>query len=89
MIWLKRSLPDNILIREFWGFLLVFLYFGIAPLVLAKTWFKKIFTSLGPFRYSIFTILLLMAVSLPLKMFLRWSFNLKYIIAIPEFFFNI
>jgi hypothetical protein len=27
--------------------------------------------------------------SLPIKMLLRWIFNLKYIVAIPEFFFNI
>ena len=27
--------------------------------------------------------------ALPLKMYLRWLFNLKYIIAIPEAFFNI
>jgi len=27
--------------------------------------------------------------SLPAKMLLRWVFNLKYIVAINEFFFNI
>jgi hypothetical protein len=27
--------------------------------------------------------------ALPLKMYSRWLFNLKYIIAIPEAFFNI
>jgi hypothetical protein len=27
--------------------------------------------------------------ALPIKMVLRWSFNLKYIVAIPEIFFNI
>jgi hypothetical protein len=26
---------------------------------------------------------------LPIKMYLRWAFNLKYIVGIPEFFFNI
>ena len=89
MIWLKRSLPDNILLRELWGFLAVAVYFGLMPLALAKTFFKNLFKNLGPLRYSVFTIMLLLAVSLPLKMFLRWMFNLKYIIAIPEFFFNI
>jgi hypothetical protein len=89
MIGLKRSLPENILLREAWGFLLLFLYFGLMPLLLAKTVFKGIFKNLGPLRYSVFTVLLLMAVGLPLKMILRWAFNLKYIVAIPEFFFNI
>jgi hypothetical protein len=26
---------------------------------------------------------------LPIKMILRWTVNLKYIVAIPEWFFNI
>jgi hypothetical protein len=27
--------------------------------------------------------------SLPAKMLMRWIFNLKYVVAIPEYFFNI
>jgi hypothetical protein len=27
--------------------------------------------------------------ALPIKMVLRWFFNLKYIVGIPEYFFNI
>ncbi len=30
-----------------------------------------------------------MMFALPIKMYLRWAFNLKYIVAIPEYFFNI
>jgi len=89
MIWLKQRLPENIIFREFPGFIVIFSYFGIMPLILAKTLFKKLHVSLGNLRYSIFTMLLLMALSLPIKMLLRWVFNIKYIIAIPEFFFNI
>lgn len=89
MIFLKRSLPANIFLREIAGILLMIFYFGAMPLILAKTWFRSIYERLGPMRYSIFTVLLLMAASLPIKMFLRWIFNIKYIVAIPEFFFNI
>jgi len=89
MIWLKQQLPANILLREMWGFLLLLLYLGGMPLLLAKTFFKNIYKSLGPLRYSVFVILLLLTASLPIKMLLRWAFNVKYIIAIPEFFFNI
>jgi hypothetical protein len=32
--------------------------------------------------------LMLFMASLPIKMVLRWVFNLKYIIAIPEYFLN-
>ncbi len=35
------------------------------------------------------TFLLLCMAALPIKMVLRWLFNLKYIIGIPEYFFNI
>ncbi len=89
MIGLKQKLPQNIFLREIWGFLLVLLYLGAMPVILAKTFFKKFYTSMGAFRYSIFTFLLLLSISLPIKMILRWVFNIKYIVAIPEFFFNI
>lgn len=89
MIWQNKPLPSNIFLREMWGFLLVGLYFGLTPLILAKTLFKKVYARLGPVRYSFFVILLLIALSLPIKMYLRWFFNIKYLVAIPEFFFNI
>ncbi len=89
MIWFKQSLPHNIFLREGPGFFLLFLYFGVSPLLLSKTLFKNIYKELGAFRYSIFVILFLTAALLPIKMFLRWMFNIKYIVAIPEFFFNI
>jgi len=89
MIWQEKALPDNILIREMWGFLVLGFYFAAMPLILAKTVFRKVYERLGPVRYSFFIILLLLAVSLPIKMYLRWAFNIKYIISIPEIFLNI
>lgn len=89
ILLLKKSLPTNILLRELWGFLIILFYFGALPLIFAKTLLKNVYERLGPVRYSIFTVLLLMSAGLPIKMFLRWAFNIKYIIAIPEFFFNI
>ncbi len=50
---------------------------------------KKYFEKLGPWRYSIFVMLLLCMIALPIKMVLRWTINLKYIVALPEIFFNI
>jgi hypothetical protein len=86
--WLNTGLPDNIIIREIWGIVLVLVYFLILPPLLAKTFLKDMYTRLGSARYSIFIVLILVAVTLPIKMYLRWMFNLKYIIAIPEYFFN-
>ncbi|MCH7524342.1 MAG: hypothetical protein IIC74_04860 [Bacteroidetes bacterium] len=50
---------------------------------------KKKFEKMGGVRYGILMMLYLTMFGFPIKMFLRWSFNLKYIVAIPEFFFNI
>ena len=50
---------------------------------------NKYFVKLGPWRYGVFVMLLLSMLALPIKMILRWTLNLKYILAMPEIFFNI
>ena len=86
---LNTGLPSNIMLREFVGFLAVFAYMFIFPIFLAKTWFKDLFEKIGLIRYTSLMLLGLSMFALPIKMYLRWFFNLKYIIAIPEWFFNI
>ena len=86
---LGSGLPKNILVREIWGILIIIGCFLILPPLLAKTIMKNIYTSLGSLRYSVFIVLALVMVGIPIKMYLRWIFNLKYIVAIPEYFFNI
>jgi len=43
----------------------------------------------GPTRFVALMVFGLVMLSLPLKMYLRWMFNLSYFISIPEYFFNI
>jgi hypothetical protein len=43
---------------------------------------------MGFIRYMIMSNLMLLMLSLPIKMVLRWTFNLKYIVSIPEFSLN-
>jgi len=86
--WMNTGLPKSILMREIWGILVTLGYFLILPPLLAKTICKKIYERLGVFKYSVFIVLILIALTLPIKMYLRWMFNLKYIISIPEYFFN-
>ena len=81
--------PDNILVREMFGFMAVIGYFLIPPMLLAKTIFKDFYKNLGPARYHLMVFLLLSMTALPIKMVLRWTLNLKYIIGIPEYFLNI
>ena len=91
-IWVKMlntGLPRNMLVREVFGIVASLLYVGVLPGILAKTWLKKYFVKLGPWRYAIFVMLLLGMVALAIKMILRWTINLKYIVAMPEIFFNI
>lgn len=77
-----------ILIRESPGIILTLGYLFILPPVLAATIFRSFFVKMGLFRYMIMSNLLLLMISLPLKMVLRWTVNLKYIISIPEYFLN-
>ncbi len=79
----------GILLREFPGVLLVVLYLCVLPWVMARTFFRKIHHEVGTGRYLVMSLLFLMMLSLPIKMLLLWVFNLKYIVAIPEYFFNI
>ena len=91
-IWVKglgMGLPSNPLIREMFGFILILAYFLVIPPLFAKKWFNGFYNTLGPIRYHVMMFLLLCMTALPIKMVLRWLFNLKYIVGIPEYFFNI
>ena len=78
-----------ILFRESPGFILVFAYLAVMPGVLATTVFRKFFHKMGFIRYFVFANLMLMMAALPIKMLLRWTLNLKYLVAIPEYLLNI
>lgn len=79
----------NILARELPGILCVLLYLTALPPLLAGTALKGFYKRMGFTRFAVMAFLLLMMLALPIKMALRWTVNLKYIVAIPEFFFNI
>lgn len=93
---LPKAPPDSsfavnlgyIIFRELPGIVLVGAYFLLLPPLMAATVFRKFFVRMGFIRYMIMANLLLFMLALPLKMILRWVFNLKYIIAIPEYFLN-
>jgi uncharacterized membrane protein len=87
--WLGMPLPENILVRELPGFVAVIVYFVALPPILANVFFRRMFMQIGFLRYNIVINLFLFMAALPIKMAMRWIFNLKYIVAIPEWFFNI
>jgi hypothetical protein len=98
--FLNRSMPKAptgsgagkeilyILYRESPGILAVLGYLILLPPIMAATVFRKFYVKMGFVRYMIMSNLLLLMISLPLKMVLRWTVNLKYIISIPEYFLN-
>jgi hypothetical protein len=91
-IWiglLNQARPSQWLIRELPGIVLVLGYFLVVPVLLAKTVMRELFIKMGLVRFMTMANILLMMAFLPLKMVLRWTFNLKYLVYIPEFFFNI
>jgi len=91
-IWVRAfrtGLPQQWFIREIFGILLVLFYVFALPVILAKSVFKTYYEKLGAPRYYVAVFLFLMMMSLPMKMLARWLFNLKYIVAIGEYFFNI
>ena len=63
-------------------------YLFLLPPLLAVTVFRKYFAKMGLIRYLVMINLMLLMLSLPLKMVLRWTLNLKYLISIPEFSLN-
>ena len=77
------------LVREWLGFLLVGAYLVVLPAVLRATVFRRMYENMGGIRYSIMIMLLLFMALMPIKMVLRWLFNLKYFIYLPEFNANL
>ena len=74
--------------RELPGTLLVAGYFVALPPILAVFVMPSYYKQMGFIRFMVLANLLLFMASLPIKMVLRWVFNLKYLISIPEYFFN-
>ncbi|MBM4022167.1 MAG: hypothetical protein FJ284_07990 [Planctomycetes bacterium] len=98
--WLDMPLPRaavdapwysriaTVLLRESPGLVVLGLYLVALPPVLAVTIFRGMFVKMGFIRYMVMANLMLLMLSLPLKMALRWTMNLKYIVTIPELSLN-
>ncbi len=92
IVWIKifkKAMPSFWLFREIVGLGVVGFYILILPVVLSKTLLRRFYEKMGTVRYLIGVNLALIMLALPIKMYLRWIFNLKYIVNIPEFAFNI
>ncbi len=77
------------ILRELPGIIIVGLYMLALPPLLARTFMRSYFLRMGFVRFITLVTLIQFMAALPIKMVLRWVINLKYIVAIPEIFFNI
>ena len=76
------------MLREAPGLALLGAYLVLLPPLLAVTVFRGFFAKMGLIRFMVMSNLMLLMLSLPIKMILRWTFNLKYLVSIPEFSLN-
>jgi hypothetical protein len=84
------GLPGNWLVRELPGIVLVAGYLFVLPVAMVRLkWVRGVYDKMGPARYYVGVSLFLVMMLMPIKMYARWLFNLKYFVHIQEFFFNI
>jgi hypothetical protein len=90
-LYLLGSAPSAMpwYVRELPGIILILAYLLLLPPLLAKTIFRRFFVRMGFVRFFVMVTLIQFMALLPIKMVLRWTINLKYIVYIPEAFFNI
>lgn len=86
---LGRNLPSHYVLRELPGITLLAAYFLAGPALMKALFFRETYRRIGFIRYSLMSMLLLGMLLLPIKMVLRWTVNLHYLVAIPEWSLNI
>ncbi len=92
-VWLLHQDIGSLhwVVRESPGLLLTVLYMAVLPpffaFFIGPT--KKLYQEIGFLRYNLVMTHLLVMVAMVIKMLLRWTIDLKYIVFIPEYFFNI
>ena len=59
------------------------------PPILGFTIFRKMVKEIGAIRFNVMMHLFLWTALIPIKMVLRWTVSLKYIVGIPEWFLNV
>lgn len=86
MHWITPTTPW--FVREAAGFAFLGFFFFVLP-VAGWFGFKSLAKEYGVLRYTVASHLVLMMMILPVKMYLRWLLNLKYILWIPEIGINL
>ncbi|MFQ5965765.1 MAG: cytochrome B6 [Candidatus Scalinduaceae bacterium] len=89
--WEDKSVLKDVPVTELVNFHIAgglaffILYFGIGVIV-PQYIFKNFCKTLGVVRYYIFMALFLIMLLIPIKIFLRYVFDVRYILSLPEIF---
>lgn len=90
VVLLGSKLPDNLLVREWPGLVITFFWLCVLPVLMTRIrFFGRLRAQMGFSRYYLMAVLFVIMMLVPVKMVGRWTFNLKYIIAMPEINFNL
>jgi hypothetical protein len=92
LFWIRllgSPLPQNPVLREAPGLVLVLGYLLVLPGILARTAFRRFRADMGFVRFSLFVAMFLFTLAVPIKEICRWTFNLKYVVNFTEIFLNI
>jgi hypothetical protein len=77
------------LVKEAPGFVALAAYFIGWQKLVRTNLFEKYRSRMSALQFTIMWVLLAVMVAVPIKMYLRWFFNLKYILTFPQYAFNI
>jgi hypothetical protein len=85
-----QKLPStaNVQLPRLVGMTILAIYFFGLPPLLGHTVLGGFRRRMGLVRFTIFSVLLLFMLALPLKMLLRWTFGVQYIVSLPEWSLN-
>ena len=84
----KLPATANVQLPRFVGMTILAVYFLGLPPLLGHTVLAGFRRRMGLVRFTIFIVLLLFMLALPLKMLLRWTFGVQYVVALPEWSLN-
>jgi hypothetical protein len=79
VFWAERELP---------GFVLLATYF-VGGSIFAVLMSRASGGTIPRWRWFVLVLIIQIAALVPMKMFLRWLFNIKYVIYLPEFGLNV
>jgi hypothetical protein len=78
---------ESVNLPNWLGICLLTVCFLVLPPLLGHTVLRDFRRRMGPVRFAVLAVLLLLMLALPLKMALQWALHVRYIVSLPEWSF--